>query len=209
VALAPARPAHDPAPLRRLARPNISPAVDDRELLARIRGGDRDAFDTIFRAYYAPLVGSAQALLRERAVAEEVVQDVMLELWRRREALAVDDSLRAYLFRSARNRALNHLRHGRVERRAEPGAAAEVATPPTAFSRLAEAEIDVALRQALDSLPAPTREVFELSRVHGLRYAEIARVLDVSVKTVEARMGKALRALRERLAPWLPGDGRT
>jgi RNA polymerase sigma-70 factor (ECF subfamily) len=56
----------------------------------------------------------------------------------------------------------------------------------------------------VQSLPDRCREVFELSRVHGLKYAEIARALGISVKTVEAQMGKALRTLRERLAPWLP-----
>ena len=88
--------------------------VDDRALLDRIRQGDQSAFDTVFRAHYAPLVGVAEGMLRSRALAEEIVQDVMLELWKRRESLAIEDSLRAYLFRSTRNRSLNHLRHLRV-----------------------------------------------------------------------------------------------
>jgi RNA polymerase sigma-70 factor (ECF subfamily) len=141
-------------------------------------------------------------------VAEEVVQEVMLELWRRRESLVVEDSLRAYLYRSTRNRALNHLRHERVERLGEPHAAGSAAVGPEAPARLVEEEIDVALREAVGSLPERCREVFELSRVHGLRYAEIASALGISVKTVEAQMGKALRTLRSRLAAWLPqGEG--
>ena len=59
------------------------------------------------------------------------------------------------------------------------------------------------MRRAVAQLPDRCREVFELSRVHGLTYAEIARALDISVKTVEAQMGKALRTLRERLGPYL------
>ena len=66
-------------------------------------------------------------------------------------------------------------------------------------------EIDAALKQAVGALPERCREVFELSRVHGLRYAEIASTLGISVKGVEAQMGRALRELRRRLAPWLPG----
>ena len=179
--------------------------MTDRELLDRLRQGDRDAFDAIFRAHYPALVGAAEAIVGERAVAEEAAQDVMVELWRRRETVAVDDSLRAYLFRSARNRALNHLRHERVKVRTAPFAAGESVTHPEAPSRLAEEEIDAAVREAVAALPERCREVFELSRGHGLRYAEIAGVLGISVKTVEAQMGKALRVLRERLAPWLPG----
>jgi len=180
--------------------------VEDRELLERIRRGDEGAFDAVFRAQYPALVGVAEGMLRSRAVAEEVVQDVMLELWRRREALPIEESLRAYLFRATRNRALNHLRHVRVERRGEPHAAGATADPPRAPAALVEEEIDAALKEAVGGLPERCREVFELSRVHGLRYAEIAAALGISVKTVEAQMGKALRILRERLAPWLPGD---
>jgi RNA polymerase sigma-70 factor, ECF subfamily len=181
--------------------------VDERELLERLRAGNEDAFDAIFRAHYAPLVGLAEGMLRNRAVAEEIVQDVMLELWRRRQALEVEESIRAYLFRATRNRALNHLRHVRVETRGEPDAVGATADQPTAPATLVEEEIQVALRGAISHLPDRCREVFELSRVHGLRYAEIAAALGISVKTVEAQMGKALRLLRERLAPWLPGGG--
>jgi RNA polymerase sigma-70 factor (ECF subfamily) len=181
--------------------------VDERELLERLRAGNEDAFDAIFRAHYPPLVGLAEGMLRSRAVAEEIAQDVMLELWRRRESLGVEESLRAYLFRATRNRALNHLRHGRVERRGEPEAVGATVDEPTAPAALVEQEIQVALRGAVSDLPDRCREVFELSRVHGLRYVEIAAALGISVKTVEAQMGKALRLLRERLAPWLPGGG--
>jgi len=128
----------------------------------------------------------------------------MLELWRRRESLARDSSPQAYLFQSTRNRALNHVRHEQVERRGEPDAMGLAAVNASAPAQLVEEEIEVALKSAVSELPARCREVFELSRTHGLRYSEIATVLGISVKTVEAQMGKALRILRERLAPWLP-----
>src|SRR6266704_6353231 len=90
------------------------------DLLERLRQGDEAAFDAIFRAWYPSLVRSAESVVRSRAVAEEVVQDVMLELWRRRGSLAQESSAQAYLFRSTRNRALNHVRHERVEKKSEP-----------------------------------------------------------------------------------------
>jgi RNA polymerase sigma-70 factor, ECF subfamily len=187
--------------------PRVPSFMTDRELLARLRDGDESAFDAIFRAWYAPLVRMAEGMLRERAVAEEVVQDVMLELWRRRETLAPDGSPQAYLFQATRNRALNHLRHVRVEERGETNAAAELTMPAAADRGVAEEEIEHAVKAAIGALPPRCREVFELSRTHGLKYAEIAQTLGVSVKAVEAQMGKALRTLRERLAPWLPrGD---
>ena len=184
--------------------------MDDRELLERIRTGDSDAFDAVFRAHYASLVGTAERMLRRSDVAEEIVQDVMLELWRRRETIVVDDSLRGYLFRATRNRSLNHLRHGAIERRAEPELAADRGdVAPGAQNAIVDEEIDAAVKRAVADLPARCREVFELSRVHGLKYTEIAATLGISVKTVEAQMGKALRILRERLAQWLPGSTRS
>jgi RNA polymerase sigma-70 factor (ECF subfamily) len=180
----------------------------DRALVGRLIRGDERAFDEIFRTWYAPLVRAAEVMLRERAAAEEVVQEVMLELWRRRDRLDPNGSAQAYLFQATRNRALNHLRHLQVQRKAVPQLAGEEARDATAPSRLVAQEIHIALRDALGELTPRCREVFELSRVHGLKYGEIAVTLGVSVKAVEAQMGKALRVLRERLAPWLPAGGR-
>lgn len=131
----------------------------------------------------------------------------MLELWKRRETLDPDTSPQAYLFQSTRNRSLNYLRHERVEKDAEPHIGRSEAIDPTAHSLVVEDEIHVAMRRAVERLPDRCREVFELSRVHGLKYSEIAETLSISIKTVEAQMGKALRILREELAPWLPERG--
>ena len=185
--------------------------MDDRELLARLAGdepGAREAFDAVFRTWYAPLVRAAESVVRERAVAEELVQDVMLELWRRRTQLAADGTAHAYLFRSTRNRALNHVRHQQVAERGSVHAATPESRDASAPSELVASEIDEAVHRALDELTPRCREVFELSRTHGLKYAEIATTLGVSVKAVEAQMGKALRIMRERLAPWLPNGER-
>ena len=180
--------------------------MDESELLARLRESDDGAFAALFREHYSWLVLAAARLLGDRSVAEEVVQDVMLELWRRRAELTLTGPLRAYLNQSTRNRALNHLRHGRTVRQSEP-----YVRPPTAAprpdARVSSRELQAVVAEAIADLSPPQREVFELSRRDGLTYPEIASVLDISVKTVEARMGRALRHLRERLAPWLPAGG--
>ena len=177
-------------------------------LLDRLRKGDQGAFDEIFREWYAGLVRAAESMLRDRAVAEEIVQDVMLELWRRRASLDPHGSPKAYLYQSTRNRALNHLRHLQVQRKSVVLMDRSEARDASAPSQLTAKEMEGALREGLASLPPRCREVFELSRVRGLKYSEIAETLEISVKTVEAQMGKALRILREHLAPWLPEAGR-
>ena len=185
-----------------------TPAIDDRELLARLRAGESSAFDAIFRANYPLLVRVAESMLRERATAEEIAQDVMLELWRRRDGLDVTESVRGYLLQATRNRALNHLRHRAIERRSEPQLieGAPKSRPTDAGAR--ESEIEFALQSAIAELPDRCRQIFELSRFDGLKYAEIASRLEISVKTVEVQMGKALRILRERLKAWLPAGDR-
>lgn len=189
-----------PAAYRHFNRHRI---LDSKELFDRLRQGDEKAYDALFRDWYPSLVRASESIVQSRAVAEEIVQDVLLELWRRRESLAGNSSPQAYLFQSARNRSLNHVRHERVVRQGEPYARRPDAAEPTAHAHVVEDEMQLAVRQAIAGLPERCREIFELSRTHGLKYIEIAETLEISVKTVEAQMGKALRILREALSPWI------
>lgn len=177
--------------------------MDDRELLEKVRSGDEGAYDAVFREWYPALVRLAASLVRDGDAAEEVAQDVMHELWRRRTLLEPDVSIRAYLLRSVRNRALNHLRHKRVRRESEHDVEALYHEPVASDQPIVARELAEAVQLAFNDLPPRCREVFELSRVHGLKYAEIATALGISQKTVEAQVGKALRVMRERLTPWL------
>jgi len=169
--------------------------ASDTELLERLRRGDTSAFDVIFRTWYGPLVGTAERMLRDRAVAEELVQDVMLELWRRRETLSSDGSAQAYLFQATRNRVLNHLRHLKIEQRSEPEVRGESSSTPPADAALVQQELSTAVQRAVQALPDRCREVFELSRVHGLKYAEIAHALGISERTVKAHLKAIYEAL--------------
>lgn len=179
--------------------------ASERDLRERIRAGDEGAFDAVFRSHYPHLVRMAESVVRERALAEEIAQDVMLELWRRRESLVVEQTFRAYLIRSTRNRALNHVRHQRIVAREAAFAALDSPSSPSAEEEVLGVELERAIRDAVEGLSENCREVFQLSRQSGLKYAEIASTLEISIKTVEKRMGQALSELRERLAPWMPG----
>lgn len=180
--------------------------VEESELLYQLRGGDEQAYATIFRDHYPGLVVSATRLLGERALAEEIAQDVMLELWRRRESLTLTGPLRAYLQQATRNRSLNRLRQAKTAQRGEVYVRGP-SESPAADSRVISGELREAAAQAIASLSEPQREVFEMNRTRGLTYNEIAELLGISVKSVEARMGRALKELREQLAPWLPVGG--
>lgn len=177
--------------------------MSGNELTARIRAGDESAFEELFQTWYAPLVRLATGILRSKALAEEVVQDVMLEFWRGRERLRPEGTPQAYLMQSTRNRAFNVIRHDRVHSAAAPLILLDGPSEAVPIDSTVHDELDSALKEAVASMGERTREIFELSRTHGLKYAEIAETMKISIKTVEAHMGRALQLLRERLAPWL------
>lgn len=178
--------------------------MTDAEIISGLRRGESPAFDTIFREWYPRLVLIADRIVGERQVAEDLAQEVFLELWRRRETLTLETTVHAYLLQSVRNRSLNHLRHVQVRRRSVPDVVEMSAMPVPADASTVAAELAVAIEHATQSLTPRCREVFQMSRDQGLKYSEIATQLGVSVKAVEAQMGKALRTMREQLAPWLP-----
>lgn len=182
------------------------PFVSDSELLARLRRGEHTAFDALFRQWYEPVVRTANRILHEPGVAEELAQDVFLELWRRRESLPVDSSVAGYLLQAVRNRALNHLRHLQVQKKSQVFVEALSEPSAPADVEMHAGELEVAITGAIAELPPRTREVFLMSRERNLKYSEIAEELGISVKAVEANMSRALRQLREKLAPFLQRD---
>ena len=171
-----------------------------REQVERLRAGDREAFEAVFRAYYARLADYANGLVRSRDSAEDVVQEVFVALWTQRDRLTTPDNLIGYLYRSVRNRSLNQIRHRRMVTDWQTRQAAEenpVAAP--ADRETENAEIVAAVKDAVATLSPRCREVFELSRDRGLTYPEIASTLGISIKTVETLMGRALKGVREKL----------
>jgi len=186
-----------------------STAARDRAWVAAIRAGDVAAFEAMYRAYKDALGGYISHLLHSREAAEEVIHDLFLRLWEQRELWDPPAALNAYLFRAARNRALNYLRHERVEtkfrdRIARDAAVAEAwpACAPTPDETLRFRDIEHAIERAVSTLPVRCQEVFRLNRYQRLSYTEVAQVLQISVKTVEMQMGRAFVALRRQLAEW-------
>jgi RNA polymerase sigma-70 factor (ECF subfamily) len=167
-------------------------------LVTRIRAGDATAFEALFEAFHAPLCAFAYRYVGSSDVAEEIVQEVFLFIWEQRETGNVRDSAKNYLFTSVRNAAVNLLRHERVVHRHEAETVAFSArSVPSADRALTAAELTAAVRRAVERLPERCRLIFTLHREQGLTYTEIASVLELSPKTVEVQMGRALKALRK------------
>lgn len=187
-------------PLRSLSKP-----IDvGSDAVASIRDGDVAAFERLFRSSHASLVAFATSYLRDAARAEELVQEVFLDLWTRRAQWTVTGSVRGYLFGAVRHRALNTRRRDLVELDWIENEAAESistlhSTPPLPGEELEQAELHDRLQKAIELLPERCRLVMQLRWRDGLAYAEIAGVMGISLKGVENQLGRGLRALRERM----------
>jgi len=173
---------------------------DESIVVSRLRSKDKAAFALVFNANYGALIAYAMRFLDEREDAEEIVQDVFVKFWDKCADLAPDSSIKSYLYRSVHNTCLNQLKHDKVKDAYRQHVihflekSAEMNTEHPDPDKL-RAEI----MGAIDELPPRCSEIFKLSRLEGLKYQEIADHLEISVKTVEVQMGKALRVLREKL----------
>jgi len=173
----------------------------DQTLLAAFQKGDQQAFDALFRAWYAPLCRYAARLLDgDMDDAEDVVQQTFIKLWEQRETLPIQFSVKAYLYKMVHNRSLNRLRDAQTRRRHSEISVSfgNDMAPPVEVS-----DLQTRLHAALEQLPTECRRIFELSRFEELKYREIADQLNISIKTVETQMGKALRLMRVHLAEYL------
>ncbi len=179
--------------------------TEERRLIARLRSGDERAFDAIVRQHADALSAYAAVLTGSPETAAEVVQDVFYAVWRLRATLSVSGTLRQYLYGATRNRSWNAMRRARGDVRLSRAVAHErlIADGLHAGAQAEEtvraAELDSAVRWAIDQLPEASRAAYAL-RWQGYSHAEIAERLGVAVRTVEMRIGRALKRLREQLA---------
>ncbi len=174
--------------------------IRERFILAGLRHGDIRIFENLFHKYYAGLCSYAESLVRQEGLPEEIVQDVFYNVWKNRDTIIITTSLKSYLYKSVYNHSLMYLRKIKREIRLDERWANDQADRyPGPAEQMDEKEIDILISKALGRLPERTRLIFTLSRIEGLKYKDIAKRLSISVKTVEANMGKALKALRASL----------
>jgi len=171
----------------------------DKELFLKLRNGNEPAFEELFNKYYASLCLFALQFLHDHAMAEEIVQGIFVKIWSKRKQLEIGSSVKNYLFFSVRNQCFNLLEHEKVEKRHVRQNLSAPTDQPDPDSCFLEIGLMQRIEQSISLLPEKRREIFMLSRQHGLKYHEIAVRLNISIKTVEAQMGLALKQLREML----------
>ena len=160
--------------------------IEDSELMQRLSNDDRKAFEHIFKSYYQDLCRFGVTYVKDMDVAEELVQQIFINIWERRYELSISTSMKSYLFTAVRNKSFNYLKLQL------PKEYKKVDVDNVGFVESNNKEEDIVFEDlkvyvanAIDSLPGKCKIIFNLSRNSGLTYKEIAEELDISVKTVE------------------------
>ncbi|MBX2889646.1 MAG: RNA polymerase sigma-70 factor [Saprospiraceae bacterium] len=177
------------------------PDILEQQWLAALRAGDESALRRIFDRYYPSLLSDIYRVVPDENTCEDLAQEVFVELWRKRTELDIHTSLRAYLRRSAVNRALNHLKSNRrlLFDQSEQFEQAADESAGDIRRKIEQETLEDALHAAIETLPEKCRVVFSLSRFEQMSHREIAEQLGISVKTIENQITKAMKILREAL----------
>lgn len=176
----------------------------DIELVHKIREGDVKSFERVFNQYAESLVRYAETILKNTYEAEDVVQQLFVQFWAKRETVEINTSLKSYLYRATHNSSLNKIKQqGVKENYAAYYTYVGNHVAGSAAQYVEGKEVSEAIGAAIEELPEQCRKVFKMSRFGHLKYQQIADELGISVKTVENQMGKALKHMRVRLKDYI------
>lgn len=176
----------------------------EQELILQLKEGDKEAFTWLFRKYYRDLVLFAGNYILDKDTCEDIVQNVFVNLWAKRGETDVKVSPKSFLLKSVQNACLDALRHKKTVYQHE----AFIASWAQNFDLSTEhyilySDLEKHVADALEKLPLQYRETFELSRIQGIKYKDIAKKFDVSERTIEERIGKTIKLLRYYLKDFL------
>ncbi|MFO7922442.1 MAG: RNA polymerase sigma-70 factor [Bacteroidales bacterium] len=158
---------------------------------------NKDIFQNLFEKYYPNLCRFASGYLGDHDTAEEIVQQVFINLWNQKDSIDPERPVKSYLFTSVKNRCLNHIRDRKKFRNYYLDIETDLIIPVAEKDIIKEEDLEKQLAKALDKLPEKCREVFMLCRFEDMKYKDVAEKLGISQKTVETQMSKALKILRE------------
>lgn len=178
---------------------------NEKVLIESIQAGNARAFKALMKEYFRELADFAFQYVKSSHTAKDVVQDVFANIWEKRSSWNPTRSLKMYLYQSVKNEALKTLRDQKTERKYMKAFIRETEEKVITPRELDESDdFKQAVHRAIQDLPERARMVYKLHRRDGLTYKEIAEVMEISHKTVESQMSRALRMLRDRLSSYLP-----
>lgn len=179
--------------------------------LHSFKGGDESAFEKVFKADYNRIVGFCQQFTGDKDQARSLAQEAFVKLWLNREKIETLNGIHSFLYTAAKTDCLNYIRHEKVigkyqdkQLQLKEGELNREILESFDFDQLELLELEKVIIQSIKELPEKCRLVFELSRIEGKKNGEIAAQLNITVKSVEANMTRALKTLRLKLAEYLP-----
>lgn len=178
-------------------------AEDPKKILQLLRSDDPETVKKLFYQYYPFLCQNIYRIVKDKAIAEDLAQDTFFKFWDKRNELKIEISVKAYLRRMAINEALYYLRKNKKFQKEEVSILEFVETTNTVEEQILHQELSDKIMAAINLLPPRCQEIFKLSRFEELTYKQIATRLEISIKTVENQMGKALKVLRASLKQYL------
>ncbi|MCB0663626.1 MAG: RNA polymerase sigma-70 factor [Saprospiraceae bacterium] len=179
------------------------PAGLEEKIISLFRTHPEKAMELAFDNFYQPLCIVAIRIVKQEDQAEDIVQEVFCELWKKREQIDFTSTVYGYLKRSVFNKSINVLKKKNIFTDEEPEPNLTADTSADAGQSMEADELKKAMELAIDNLPEKARIAFCLNRYEEMTYPEIAEKLGVSVKTVEYQMSKALQILRKAAEPFL------
>jgi RNA polymerase sigma-70 factor (ECF subfamily) len=182
--------------------PSIS-STSDLELVEAIKADDQKAFRALFDRYYKYLLVTAYAYVKDDNTIRDLTQDVFFEIWKKRNSLNIRN-VKAYLRRSVINKALNHIKAQRMNFE-DSNEAFDVPDRARVQEELEASQLQKVINETIESLPDRCRVIFVMRRMEGLSLKEIATKLDISPKTVENQLTKAIKVLRAAVEPYVSG----
>lgn len=184
-------------------RHSESLGTDQRELAERIRAGDLSGFNAFLQENWAGVVRYIASFLGSTDEAKDIAQEAFVRLWEGRSGLRPNTSARPYLYRIARNLALNERRRRELQYVLEAQRARDRPSVRTPAWELELTELRALIERAIESLPERRREAFVLAHLQDVPHREIAEIMGISPQTVANQISLALAQLRESLAPYL------
>jgi RNA polymerase sigma-70 factor (family 1) len=179
--------------------------TSEQEIIEAIKEGNERIFEQVFRKYYQSLCNYAYSILKEMDEAEEIVQQLFCNIWEKRSDLTINVSLKSYLYRAVHNHCLNRIKHLKIKDDYQTYTTNFYAHSSESVSEtVIKNELEQKIDEAISQLPEQCRLIFKMSRFDELKYHEIAAQLEISPKTVENQIGKALKILRIKLVEYLP-----
>jgi RNA polymerase sigma-70 factor (ECF subfamily) len=175
----------------------------DEDIIKLLGQNSDEAVELLFKLHYTYLCKAAYRIIPNSSTVEDLVQDVFFEIWKKKDKLNINTSIKAYLRKSVVNKALNYIRSQRLKFDEDERILEEHESKENISANLEVSELQLIINKAIEGLPEKCRIIFSLSRFEELSYQEISEQLGISKKTVENQISKALRILREHVNPYL------